>query len=360
VKRGLAILAAALLLVLPVRAVEFNTAFGADEVAEALPEGAAELMEGAEITDPDPQGFFQRMGDFLRARLAETLREVLRPLLGMMAVVLLAGMGDSLVQGAEGFDAVGFGSCLAIAVIGAEDVRSVVRLGTETLAELGDFSRVLLPTLTSAAAASGTPGRAAAAYAASALFSDLLLSGANRLLLPLICASVAVSAAAAALGDKRLDSAVQLLQWGGKTLLKGFVFAFTAYLGLTGVLASAADAAAVKAAKSAISAALPVVGKLLSDASEALVAGAGLLRSAIGVYGMLACLAAVLLPALRLGLRYLLFRAAAILCGGIAGERQSRLIDRLGGAYGLLLGLVGSASAVAFLSVISLIRTVSL
>jgi stage III sporulation protein AE len=88
------------------------------------------------------------------------------------------------------------------------------------------------------------------------------------------------------------------------------------------------------------------------------VAGAGLLRSAIGVYGMLITLAAVCLPVLRLAARWLLFRAAAAVCVGVAGERQSRLIGRLSTIYGLLLGLVGIAAAAEFLSIISLIRTV--
>ena len=129
-------------------------------------------------------------------------------------------------------------------------------------------------------------------------------------------------------------------------------------MGVTRTLGAQTDAAAAKTVKAVLSTALPVVGKLLSDASEALVAGAGLLRGTVGVYGMLITLGAVCFPVLRLGLRWLLFRAAAAVCAGIAGERQGQLISRLSAVYGLLLGLIAVAAAAEFLSIISLIRTV--
>jgi len=141
--------------------------------------------------------------------------------------------------------------------------------------------------------------------------------------------------------------------------MKYLVLAFTFYLGLTGVLRGSADAAAVKAARTALSAGLPVVGKLLADASESLVAGLAMLRSATGVFGLLAVCAAVALPLLRLGLRCLLFRAAAALGGVVAGERLSRLLASLGTVYGMLMGLVGAGAAIALLSIFSLMRTVT-
>ena len=97
----------------------------------------------------------------------------------------------------------------------------------------------------------------------------------------------------------------------------------------------------------------------MADASEALIAGAGLVRSAVGIYGLLACAAVVLVPVLRLALRCLLFRAAAMLCAGIAGARQTKLIASLADACGMLLGLVGAAAVIVFFSIIFLIRTVT-
>ena len=357
-RAGFVTLLLALLLCTPAFALD-ESDFGASRVEEAVPSEAREVLGGT-AAGRDPEGALERIWAYARDHLGAVAAEVLRPLTAILAVCVLCGVGESFAEASGRGDIVALGGCLAIAALGVEDVHSVLTLGRDSLTELLDFSRVLLPTLTTAAAASGAMSSAAAAYAAAALFSDLLLTLAQTLILPMICAFTAATVASAVLGDQRLDGAVRFLQWATKLLMKALVIAFTAYLSITGILAAATDAATVKAAKSVLSTALPVVGKLMADASEALVAGAGLLRGAIGVYGLLACLVTVLLPVLRLGLRCLLFRAVAAVCAGLAGPRQLRLISGLGNAYGMLLGLVGSAAAMEFLAVISLIRTVTL
>ena len=56
------------------------------------------------------------------------------------------------------------------------------------------------------------------------------------------------------------------------------LLAFVGYLTASGAIAGSVDAAAVKTAKLAISRAIPVVGGILADASETVLAGAGGLR----------------------------------------------------------------------------------
>jgi stage III sporulation protein AE len=350
------IVALLLALAVPARAVELSDALDLDAVAEAAPPEAAEILGETDVTDSDFAAGLEKLWSAALAAFPSVLREVLRPLAAIVAVTLLCALAEGFAPAAG--ETAAFAGSLAVAAVGAQDVRSVLTLGSETLGRLSEFSHVLLPTLTTAAAVGGAPGTAGAVWAASALFSDALLTAADRLILPLICGFTAAGCAAAVLGEKRIDGAVQLLQWLARTLLKAMVLAFTGYLAVTKALGAASDAAAVKTAKAALSA-VPVVGRTLSDASEALVAGAGLLRAAVGVYGMLAVAAALLLPLLRLALRCLVIRAAAAVCSGVAGERIAGLIGRLGAAYALLLGLVSAAAAIEFLAIISLIRTVT-
>ena len=357
-KAALFLLLALLFLPIPAQAAELSDVVDFGAVAEAAPPEAAEIFDQPDGSGTDFNAGLEKLWAKAQSTFPEALREALRPLAAIIAVALLCALAESFSGSATGAETAAFAGCLAVSVIGAKDVHSVLTLGAETMDRLSEFSRVLLPTLTTAAAASGAPGTAGAVWAASALFSDLLLTAADRLILPLICGFTAAGCAASVLGEKRIDGAVRLLQWSARTLLKALVLAFTAYLAVTHALGAASDAAAVKTAKAALSA-VPVVGRTLSDASEALIAGAGALRAAVGVYGMLAVLSALLLPLLRLTLRCVAFRGAAAVCSGIAGERIAGLIGRLGTAYSLLLGLLCTAAAIEFLAIISLIRTVT-
>ena len=346
------------LLALPCAALDLAGELGADAVTEALPSEAAEALDGLDLGTLDAQNGLERVVSFFADHFRDELSSALRPAASVLAIALLCGLLGSVPDKSE-LDYAQLGGCVAVSALSLANVRSAVSLASETLDTLSEYSRVLLPTLTTAALSAGALTSAGAKYAASALFSDVLLTGARELVLPAVCAVAATAAAGAALGTKQLQGAEKLLTWLGKSLLKYLTLAFTLWLSLTGVLSGSADAAAVKAARAAISTALPVVGRALSDASASLVAGVGMVRNAIGVFGMLAVLASVALPLLRLGLRCLLFRAAAALGGMLAGERMTRLLNSIGTVYAMLMGLVGTGAALLLLSVISLLRTVT-
>ena len=140
------------------------------------------------------------------------------------------------------------------------------------------------------------------------------------------------------------------------TLLVG---AFTGYLAISGAVSSAADAVTAKAAKAAISAALPVVGGIVSNAAGAVVAGAGLVRNSVGVLGLLAVLSVILGPFIALGARYLLYKAASVLARSLAPDGLGDLVSAVGTAFGMALALVGSAALMLFISVISLMKAVA-
>lgn len=109
-----------------------------------------------------------------------------------------------------------------------------------------------------------------------------------------------------------------------------------------------------------MSAALPVVGSIISDAASSIVAGAGLLRGAVGIFGMTAICAVCAAPFAALGLRYLLYKAAAAYAAVLPSGRLSELVGGIGTAYGMLLGLVDCGGIMLFLSVISSVKAVGL
>ena len=138
-----------------------------------------------------------------------------------------------------------------------------------------------------------------------------------------------------------------LMTWGLKIVL----YIFTGYIGITGVVSGATDAAAVKAAKLTLTGMVPVVGGILSDASEAVLVGAGIMKNAAGIYGMLAIIAIVLTPFMRIGVQYLLLKLAAAVCSAFECKTATELIDSFSGAMGLLLGMTGAMCVMLLVSV---------
>ena len=141
--------------------------------------------------------------------------------------------------------------------------------------------------------------------------------------------------------------------------LGGLLTLFITYLAVSGAVAGAVDAHAVKLARSAVSAAVPVVGGILSEAAESLLAGAGILKGMVGTFGTLAVLGACLLPVLRLGCQYLLYQGASLVSSAAGPGKLTKLIAMLGDAFGLVLAMTGAAAMLLLVSLISSITALS-
>ena len=114
-----------------------------------------------------------------------------------------------------------------------------------------------------------------------------------------------------------------------------------------------------KAVKTAVSAALPVVGSIVADAAATVTASAAILRGGIGIIGVMSVAAVCVTPYLQLAVHYALYKLAAGIAESFADKRVGRLIGGFADVYGFLLGMVGVASLILFLSIVSSMKAVT-
>ena len=318
------------LLTVPVCAVQLP-----GELLDALPEEAAALAEGEGITEEGVQLLVQSFFDALRASLDRSLRGAVLLALTVLLTGAADGFASSLGENASRF--VPLVGVLCVTTLSAGDLSSLIGLGTATMQDLADLTKLLLPTMAAALAGCGGVFTASAWHALTTLIHELLL--------PLVYCHIALASAGAALPesglDKLADGLKKLISW----LLCGAVAAFTLYLSVSGVLTGSADRAAVKAAQTAVSGAVPVVGSILAESAEMVLSAAHSLRAAIGAAGVLGVLLACLAPLVRLSVQFLLYRAAAFVSAVSGVKPLERLLEQLGDAFALVLGMTAACAA---------------
>lgn len=289
------------------------------------------------------------------------IRSALKSGVLLMAVILLCGFGESVYgtvgQGKQ--PVIPIVGALAVAAIAVADVDSMLGLGRSTITSMTSFANVLLPTVAAVTAATGAVTGAAVRQMAAVLFSDLLVNLISNLLIPLLYAYLAAAVAYAALGNEGLKRIGALMKWAATTLLTTVMLAFVGYLTLSGVIAGSADAMTIKATKFAISGTIPVVGGILSDAAETILASAGVLRGTVGVFGTVTILGICLLPVLRMAIHYLMYKLVAALSATVGSGRVTGLIDQIGGAFGLMLGMTGACCLLLLVALVSSVSVVS-
>ena len=207
--------------------------------------------------------------------------------------------------------------------------------------------------------ASGGMSSGSALYVGSTLFMDVLVRLIRSVLIPMTYAFAAVSTAECAAGDGRLSQLRECIGWFIRLALKGIVAMFTAYLAITGLASGSVDAAAVKAAGSALGAAVPVVGGMLSDAAGSILAGANFLKTTAGVFGMLALAAIGLMPFLQIGVHYLVLKLTAAVGGTVASGAHAKLLENLSSAMGYMLAMTGSSILMAMISCCCFMKAVN-
>ncbi len=337
---------------------EMRQGLNTDDLSRAAPDGADGFVRGL--------GPGAATGDF-DAGLANTVREVRGKLGGLvrdgvggmliiLAIVLLCAVAGIMWEGSSGkVDTVVLVGVIAITAVSVGQVAGLMNLGRQVIFDMDGFSKVIMPTMAAAATAAGAPMTATARHMSTMFFSDIVLTLISRVLVPLVFAYVAAVAAGAALEQSMLTKIAAFIKWVVMGLLTLSLTLFLAYLTISGALAGSADALAVKGTKLAMASAIPVVGGIVSDAAETVLVGAGLVKNAVGLFGLFAVLGICLIPFLRVGIQYLLYKLMAAVVTPLAHERITKLIESLSSAFGLIMGMTGASALLLLISLISMI-----
>lgn len=328
--------------------------------ASALEIEAPSVPEAGRAWMPEnTQSFTEGFRELLRSTVSSLrpdLQEASRVSLGIVAAVLMTSILSSVSSSVR--KAAETAGTVAIAALLLLSTNSMITLASDTVREIGAYGKLLLPVMTAAMAAQGGVSGSAALYAGTALFLSVLQSVLGNLLVPGIYLFLALSTGSSATGEDLLKKGADLLKSALSWCLKILLMVFTTYLSLTGVVSGTTDAAALKAAKVSMSSFIPVVGGVLSDASEAVLVSAGLMKNAAGIYGILAVLALFLHPFLQIGIHYLILKLTGAICAVFGGGRVTGIIDAFSTAMGLLLGMTAAACIMVLISTVCFMKGV--
>lgn len=333
----------------------------------SVPMQAAELElpdtpESASTYLPEEDGgFLENILQILNGALQAVvpgMRQTIASCIAVLAVVILCSLfgGSENTFGSRATDLLG---AVAIPAILLRPTTSLISAGLNIVGEISHYGNLLLPVMSAAMVTSGGITTASALYLGTALFDSVLTRLVSGVLAPMVNLYLAIHVASAAVGTDMLSKMCAFFRggiiWGLKTVL----YVFTGYMAITGVISGNADSIAVKAAKVTISGAVPVVGKILSDATETVLVGADAVRNTLGIGGMLAIIAMTAEPFIRVGLQYLILKLTAALCGIVGSKGQSSLADAFAQAMGLILAMVGSVCVLQLISTVCFMKGVT-
>ncbi len=361
--RGLMRICALIFLLLPIL---HGTVRAVDPAAELRAELDPEAGLSAELLDRigSYDGAIEGFGDKLLRLVGSTLGRVkelhLQEALACVSMILAAALLCSLFENST--HSAGLAPLVGALTITAACTRSVdsmISLGAGAIRELCHYFGLLLPTMSTLLAASGNFSAVAVSSFGITLLEGLLalVSG---VMVPLLYVLPALAVAEYGLGMKNLGQLSAFVKWLLVTMVKGILYGYSGILAFTGLVSGSVDAQRLRSVRSVIAGMVPVVGNIVSDASGSLLSAAASLKTAVGLYGMLAVFGLCLGPFFQIGIQYLALKLVAVLCGLFGQGSQSPLIERLSQVMGLMLALTGIACLLTLMILVLCIRTVNL
>ena len=333
---------------------------GVHEAENAVPDDVRDISGTiAPNGTYDAAGALERLWQRIIQNTVEELRSNLQSTTAIICIAMCSSLAGALTKDASIRDYISIASVCAAAALLVGGVDGLVSQTSAALVRMSDYSRAALPAVFTAAAACGAVVSAPARYAAVCVAMDILMSAAQRVVIPLTYSFLAFSLCQGVFDNALIKTCQRFSKWVATTFMTVFTILFSGYIGLTGIVTSGVDAVAARTARTVISTALPVVGGIISDAASTVLSAAQMIRNSAGALSLIAVAALCAGPFVTLSVKILLFRAAAAVCDMVPNTRLSAFVGDVGTALSMLLGLVGCCAIMLFISFTAAIKVVT-
>lgn len=338
---------------------------GADGLNEALPDKTQEFFDRNGIDPSDHNWVNSLTAESVFGHIAEFVKSGAKAPLkagaGIIAIILISAALGSMELKSSAVSAALYASAAAAAAVIAVPVSSVINASVSALKGTGVFMLSFIPVFAVIVAACG-------AAVTSASMSALLLAAAETVsyissfvILPLMGGYLAIALSGAVSPTVKKSGIADTVK---KLAFWIMAFITTVFLGILGIqtaVNASADTLVSKTAKFIIGSSVPVAGGVLSEAINTVTASMGLLKSSVGIYGVLAC-AVTLLP---LVVELIIWRAVLLIASAVAElfslPEISGLLRAVDSMAAVLIGiilLVGAMFVISLAAVVTGVRAV--
>jgi stage III sporulation protein AE len=280
-------------------------------------------------------------------------------LLGQLLIILVfAALLSALEQSFQVQGTVRIAQALMFMIIMAIAIQSfnvALSTGKNAISNMVSFMQALLPILFTMLVASG-------AVASTALLHPFLLATITILgtltqdiVFPLLYLSAVLNLVTYVVPEINVGRLASCISGACATLLGIILCVFVGVSAVQGAAAKVADGVSIRSAKFLAASFIPVVGKLFSDALEAVVGYSAVLQTAVSTVGMLLLLFLCAFPLLKILALIFVYKLAAALAEPIADTRVARCLGGLGNSLGLIFATVGVVALLFFLALTALV-----
>lgn len=216
----------------------------------------------------------------------------------------------------------------------------IITMVKELITNIVGFSNCLIPLLITLMLTTGSITSAGVIKPVLLFLINFIGNFITDFILPLVIIGTTLAIVSKISNKVKIDKLAKFLKSAGVWILGIIMTLFVTVLSLEGSITETVDGVTAKTAKAAVSTVIPVVGKILGDATDAVIGCAGVLKNAVGFIGILVIIGICISPIIKLTLLSLTYYIASCICQPIADEKVIGLLDSIGDTFKILLGII--------------------
>ncbi len=264
------------------------SASGINELISLLPQESKEYFDDGFDAKSTDKLTLSNAFDYIISVAKDKVNKPFKLFLSITGIIILSSLVSAMKEGVSKnivFSAV---ISLSISTILASSVIECIKKSSVNIKDMSYFLLSFIPVFSGVTAASGKVASSLVYHSTVFGAVQLFSQGIVNIIIPLVGIFLAISIVGASLGVFKVDGLTKSLKTASTWLLTFCMTVFVGLLTIKGLVSTSADTVSVKATKFVISSFIPIVGGALSEAYSSLSGCMGIVKSTVGVFGILA------------------------------------------------------------------------
>ena len=289
----------------------------------------------------------------------DEIKSSIRMLGSIIVVIVIHSVLKSISEGLEnkGISQVTYYvQYILIITLIMSNFSSIIDMTKESIQNLVGFSHTLLPILITLMITTGSITSASLVQPILLFLITFIGNIVTTILLPLVLVGTSLGIISKISDRVQIDKIAKFFKSGVIWILGVALTLFVGVLSIEGSLSSSVDGITAKTAKAAVSNFIPVVGKILGDAVDTVIGCASILKSAVGIVGVIVVISICVVPIIKLAILTVTYHLTAAVCEPIADGKIVSILSQMGDTFKTLLAIMFSVSVMLMIGITLVVK----
>ncbi len=275
--------------------------------------------------------------------LGENIKEALSTIVSVMIIVIIHSILKAISEnlGNENVSKIAYYIeyilIVALIMTNFSNIITEMKLAVQNLTS---FANTLIPLMITLMITTGNIVSSGMLEPILLLIITFISNFMTNILIPIVLVSTALGIISKISDQAQVGRLSKFLNSSMVWILGTVLTLFVSFTSLQGGLTSSIDGVTAKAAKTAISSVVPVVGSILGDAVNTIMGCSNIIKNAVGVVGIIVIIAICIKPILQLAILSITYYLGSALCEPVADEKVIGIMEQMGGTFKIFLAVM--------------------